>query len=547
MDEGLTTIARAGASGSLRADFQAVGEACTTSGGTKYAPAPVMAWLAKVVVGLGGKAHKDMPLFELCHLVRAINGLDDGSSAAERRMQFFFGPEPGMPAAYRDKVVELSAMSNGDHEGIQVSEIGLDIDYPDGKFSVRFARMPFLSALFEFLSGMDEFSFYDEFNRQLDELAEFQGTKDTITFRQVQDTSNKISSALFQYRRKNLPRAQHDEKFGQVFTFLRNRGSEEQFEVDDTTILQFWQTHSVSDDFRLYRTVFDVFVTFMKSLEIARAAEDIEHAAVIGTDRENFEIELTDDEAQDYSIYGDWESPLNLLDEEPASRIKFLKNKNERKPLEQLMMYGPYARRLPLAFLRLESFGPVQAGITSDLQFKRGSKSVQNRLECLDAEPYAQKIEKFQELLAHAGQLQKATFYALQQGQVTPANDQSAESDSNIIDLFNDPNQSAFDVARSSDLAAELSTEASVEITVDAERAFRSMMRKGFDEEFLSDDENLQGFRIAAGALIEVSAQMEMFLGSVPRMNDGDTGIDGLFSDDRVIFSEQFHAIYGDS
>lgn len=196
MDEALATLTRSGASGSLKADFRAVGDASTSSGRPKYAPAPVMVWLAKVIVGLGGGAHKDTPLFELCHLVRAINGLDDGTSADERRMLIFFGTEPASPGAYREKISQLAVLSGPEEGRILVTGEGLEIDYPDGAFSVRFGRLPFLSALYEFLAGMAEFSFYEEFNRLLDSLAVPDPAAGAVTFRQVQEASNKLSSIL---------------------------------------------------------------------------------------------------------------------------------------------------------------------------------------------------------------------------------------------------------------------------------------------------------------------------------------------------------------
>ena len=77
------------------------------------------------------------------------------------------------------------------------------------------------------------------------------------------------------------------------------------------------------------------------------------------------------------------------------------------------MAYGPHAVSLPLAFLRLESFGPVQSAITTDLQVKRGAQSVRRRIACEDSESYVAKQAGFQTALAHVRNLQKAILYAL--------------------------------------------------------------------------------------------------------------------------------------
>lgn len=311
-------------------------------------------------------------------------------------------------------------------------------------------------------------------------------------------------------------------------------------QVDDQAILDFWRLFSEGDEFRGYRTVFDVFVTFIKSLEESQQGENIERAAVIGTDHDNFEVEPDDDAAGDDSLYGDWQSPLNVLDEEPAARIKFFKKENERKPIEKLMFYGPYASRLPLAFLRLEAFGPVQAGITNDLQIKRGAKEVKARLDCADAEPYVQKHDRLQEILALAKQLQKATLHALQSGRM------GAGPEDNVVSLFGDQGHSHFDAARRSDEAGDLDDQHLLEAAKIAEQAFMSLTRKGFDESFLANDENIEGFRIGAGALIAVGSQLETFIAAIRRLDAGDSGLENMFSEDRKAFSAQFHTIYGD-
>ena len=73
LNEALKMITGAGASGTLTADFLSVAESCASDGSPKYAKRPVMEWLAQVIVGSGGGANKDTPLFELCHLVHAVN------------------------------------------------------------------------------------------------------------------------------------------------------------------------------------------------------------------------------------------------------------------------------------------------------------------------------------------------------------------------------------------------------------------------------------------------------------------------------------------
>ncbi|MBT7977492.1 MAG: hypothetical protein HN557_12585, partial [Rhodospirillaceae bacterium] len=71
-------IQGAGASAQLLADFRALAEATTMDGAPRHAPRPVLNWLARVIVGREGGPNRDTPLYELCHLVNAIEAGGDG-------------------------------------------------------------------------------------------------------------------------------------------------------------------------------------------------------------------------------------------------------------------------------------------------------------------------------------------------------------------------------------------------------------------------------------------------------------------------------------
>ena len=79
----------------------------------------------------------------------------------------------------------------------------------------------------------------------------------------------------------------------------------------------------------------------------------------------------------------------------------------------------------------------------------------------------------------------------------------------------------------------------------DAKRAFQSFTRAGFTEEELEDEGHLEAFRIGAGALIEVGAQLQNFLSSISRVVRHDSLLEEKFKKDQEIFSNQFHTIYG--
>ena len=565
LNEALKMITGAGASGTLTADFLSVTEICAPDGSPKYAERPVMEWLAKVIEGLGGGANKDTPLFELCHLVHAVNCFIDKADTADERLTFFLGVEKASPSLYRDWFLSENALSGTEGKHITANEKGLNLEYPDGTFSIRYGRIPFLAALHEFLCSMDQFSFYEQFNELFDTLSAANNQKCDVTFRKIQDASNSLSSSLRRYRRSNMPQAQHDEKFDKLFNFLKERNIKAAAEVaakqgkeqnkmeaerqspqrldvntvDDATILDFWLTHSYLEEFRVYRAVFDNFVTLIKSLQTAEVGRNIDHASVIGTDREKHEV-APDDEAAPFADYGEWQSPLEVFDKEPAVRVKFFKQKSERQPIELLMKYGPYAMRLPLAFLRLETFGQIQAGISNDLRLKRSQGDLRDRMTCRDAETYLEIQAQLKKIKEHVRQLQLAALYDLRKNK-----HQRIQQDGNVVSLFDDPLQSEFDAARGRNFSNEIDEEDLEETFGDAKRAFQSFTRAGFTEEQLEDEGHLEAFRIGAGALIEVGAQLLNFLSSISRVVRHDSLLEEKFKKDQEIFSNQFHTIYG--
>jgi hypothetical protein len=143
-----------------------------------------------------------------------------------------------------------------------------------------------------------------------------------------------------------------------------------------------------------------------------------------------------------------------VFDEDDLQDIRFFKKTSERSPIEALMTYGPDALRLPIAFLRYEIFGQVQAGITNDLQVGRGRDSVERRISCEEVAPYTDRIMECERILDHISALQASSLHVLSQ------------SASNV-------------------------TAFPSEATQIAKSAFTQMKRKGFDETALDDEDNL--------------------------------------------------------
>lgn len=522
------TLLRAGAQASLVEDFRALAEATAPDGEPRYRERPLLEDLARFVARAAGGPNRDAAFYELCHLVNAV---DAAGNSRGRRNAFFLEPEAATPARFRARLDRALARGGWRRPGFERTSEGIVMRYPDGEFTVRFGRIPFLAALYEFMAGMEDFAFYADLEAILDEM-----TQTPADVKRVQAASNRIASHFRQYRRRHVTQAQHDGKFDVLFGFLAERSPEGALVVDDAGVLDFWTQKSTAGDFRAYRTVFDAFATFLRVLEEASRGEAMAHAAPIGIDREQGEVEPDDSNGLGAGL-DEWVSPLRVLDEEPAASIKFLKKEGERKPMEALMHYGPAAIRLPLAFLRLESFGPVQSAITTDLQIGRTRDG--DRAACAEADSYDQIVTRLENILALVKRLQKAAFYALHrdcQGQLTRA--------ANVLSFSSG---TVFDQARARiEQARDLPDEAAfAQLAAEAAKAFRSMARKGFDEAGLGDAQRQRGFEIGAGALIAAAAQLEAYLVAAKRTGGRALTLEQWFEADRLTFSARFRVLYG--
>ena len=519
-------IQGAGAAGQLLADFRALAEATTMEGAPRHAPRPVLNWLARVIVGREGGPNRDMPLYELCHLVNAIEASSD---APDRLAVFFLAGDRVSPQTCVGQIDQALDAGGWQRQGFIRTDDGIAIQYSDGDFTINFGRMPFLIALYEFLCGMEDFAFYGElaglFEAMVPEAEAAKG---------IQQAANGIARRLRRYRSAYLSFAPQNERFEAIYGFLRQRTSAplqtNSLNIGDDDILDFWRHHSKGDDFRLYRTAFNGFVSFIQALDVAATGRAAEGAARIGTDWEGGEVDPTDnpsDSAPEFGAYGDWRTPFAVLDEPPAAEIKFFKKKGERAPIELLMEYGPHAVALPRAFLRLDSFGPTQSAITTDLQVKRGAQSVRLRISCEDCESYPTKQTGFEAALAHVRNLQKATLHALN----------NSNENSNVVALYPEN--------------VDIDDTAMAQIADDATRAFRALTRKGFNDAASKDGApydgaNADGFRIGAGAVLAIAAQLEGFLAALSQLDGNAPDLAGQYAEDQAIFRAQFATIYSD-
>lgn len=521
------TLLRAGAGSSLVGDFRALAEATAPSGEPRYRERPVLEDLARFIARGAGGPNRDAAFYELCHLVNAI---DAAGTGRDRRNAFFLEPEAATSARFQARLDRALARGGWRRAGFEHTREGIAIKYPGGAFAIRFGRMPFLAALYEFLAGMEDFSFYTEMDAIFAEMVQR-----PADVKDVQAASNRIASQFRMYRRRHITHAQYDGKFDALFSFVAERSPEGILEIDDDTVFDFWVQKSAAGDFRAYRTVFDAFATFLQALDDSARSEAMARALPIGVDRAHGEVE-PDDSALTCDGPSDWASPLAVLDDEPAASIKFLKKEGERKPIEALMHFGPAAIRLPLAFLRLEAFGPVQSAITTDLQIGRHER-IEGRTSCSDAASYGEIATRFENILLLLRRLQKAAFYALH----TPVQETHAQVGNAVAISAS----TLFDQARAiTEQGRDLPGAEALEIlAAEAAKTFRAIARKGFEEVGLGDELRRRGFEIGAGALVAAAAHLESYLATTRRI--GVRALDERFDADRRSFSARFQILYG--
>ncbi len=498
---------RAGCDGQVLSDFRLLRESGRyASGGDLGAERSALGRLAGFLAGTSGQ-RRDWPLFELCYLVAALAAV--GIASEGERVALFLGLERVTPRRIRAEIEMLA----GD-----VDDDGLSHGDGDNRFTVRYGRMPFLFALFEFLACMDGGVFYHQLNDTLDEMVQAGSER-----KAVQAAANAIARRVRDYRRAHLDWAANDETYTALSQFLTANGDEGRWRIDDAAVLAFWQEQSRQGRFREYRTAFDAVARLMDSLDRAARTREAETGATLGADWEAGEVDPAED-ADDLSGAGFWRDPLAVFDDDALKGINFFKGASERKPLENLMRHGPSALRLAHAFLRLEAFAPEQTALGNDLRVGRGTESVKRHIALDGAVPYPEKTVEFEGLEGHVANLLKASLHVLVQGGYDPG--------------------ALFEAARGDD-EFEASPEAIAAVLEEARRAHDAIKRRGFAGADPDDEERRDAFALAADALVRIAGQLRAFLDRA-RGLDGQAGLGSLFEADKAVFRDQFQTLYGD-
>jgi hypothetical protein len=491
------------------------------------------------------------PIHELCHLIHIASQVERSTGFEN----FFWGPGPSTAQAFRRKIND--GLSKDLFSAIEHLPSTVQVNYLDGEFAIAHTRMPFLSALLEFLVSTIGYSVVLEVIEDI--------LTSSATRAQVGETANLLSRRLYAYLNSHLPAATAQRKYRAVTEYMaaRHNGAAYAEDIDDDMVLSFWAEISTDEtgDFRTYRKVVKLFINVRDALTAAHQQGALHRSFSIGADRENGEIDPGCIDAVLEEIH-ERRAPLDLLNAVPANEIKFL-NKTERRTLELLIESGNTAQILPLSILRAEVFGDIQARLTQAL--RRGTapataiEANANQAANTGYETSAGNFEKT------AGNLERALLASF--CHLAMVNDDAAisillemrpdidlsplaaiisETDTtqdNVVHLHRIKEQpSAFATI----LNDHATCPALAEFVADSQKAATQISRKGFakPETGSSPQENM-AFASAIDPLLEIRKSLSRFTALLPRIADSRGGWEALDITDREIFFNQFRQLYG--
>ncbi len=539
----------AGGSAELTAAFQTVADT-EAVGQLKFSPRICRKLTHSVVCRAYGPA-----MLEVCHLIT----LAEACGRRPRRYEdFFWNSGPASAAGFRAYVDrELFGQAEAAPQ-VTTDHAKADISYADGRFAIAYSRMPFLSAMVEFLVTVLGYG-------ALDDLWQAMLSRGP-TAASVSDAANELSRLLYGYLKEHLPTAQNHRKFACLLAFLRDVGDGDfgPATIEDPVVLEFWLTYSGKDgaespDFRTFAAVFRAFVRMRQVLDQVRDFRALGDARPIGPDREAGEV----DPDSVLSLVGHVEengNPLAALRDPPAAAIKFL-NKTEAAELELIVDCGETGLALPLSLLRCEVFGAAQARITQARRRKETPAVLRAVIADCVQDDYLARQDRLDQLAAHTERVLLASLEVLAASRrpeavalvasLRPDIDlkplakflvAGEEDHGKVVQLDSPAVRERLMAAMScpETVGPELSS-----LMVEAGKALKGLSRQGFDGAETTRQDAGEGFASGATPLLEVKRQLVAFrrkLGAI-RLPRG--GWEEQFEADRETFRDQFRVLYG--
>jgi hypothetical protein len=527
-------------------------------------------------------------IFELCHLVRVAHHCEE-----QNYISFFYSLEVARASAF-EAVARSSSKSTLIHPGTST----IDIIYPDGNFSINYTRMPYLSAVMEFLIS---FLGYPGVDEVLQGLILGQATNSA-----TQVAANDMSRLLYDKLKGHLPTQQYQRNLRVALDYLEdnsggvaNKNNYKDTQVNpfsetlecitDASILNFWIERSADEgdgDFKTFTRVFRLFFNLTRICYDAEKKNKVEAT----TDNEMvFEDPaktlFKETKMEDYQetfhkknrnsfefaeLHAHVESDDNPddlyfeLDEQPKAAVKFLNDK-ERGRLKTIIDSAALAMKFPLSILRSEVFGKEQARLIHTQRYKLKPVEMKKEIEKGPSTNYLGVIEEFKQLSFHIRSVSLASLYVLAYARKRYAIHLIRElaPEVNLIDLL----KGYFDVDEDGNMFLEkagddaeddaLNTVSEIlahperitnpqlaQLMKESEKAFKNISRRGFmaddKDNKIIQDQHEEGIP----AINRTRIILENFLDSLSEMYRFEQNHEIQFDQDRMNFMAQFNVLY---
>tara|TARA_S200000501_G_C20801856_1_gene734427 strand:- start:145 stop:1473 length:1329 start_codon:yes stop_codon:yes gene_type:complete len=431
---------------------------------------------------------------------------------------------------------------------IQIKASQITLKYADKPFDISYGRMPFLSALMEFLMTTLGYSELDDTLAPL--IAAFP------TANKVSETSNALSRNLYGYLGDHLPTVQDQRRHRSFLNFIAERSCGESADrvIDDASIFDYWferpsgPDNDTETDSRTYRSVFRTAIRLLRILRLAEDKQGIAVALPIGTDREAGEVNPSELEAAitEIEIIA---SPITTFEETNSNGVKIF-NKRELETLRLCLLGEETARTLTRSILRNATFGDAQARLSQALRQGLSPDEISSKIADEPTAGYLAYINNFASLAKHVERMLLISFHVLYRAGhheainaalvLRPQIDLSSlgqnlnGADSKVV---------SFEAASAvRDFFKENDTGPINELAADAAKAGKSITRQGFSEGNFLDPKIIEIFASSVSELALIHQELNIFLEKYA------LGIDwkALEESDTPLFRKQFARLYGD-
>jgi hypothetical protein len=311
--------------------------------------------------------------------------------------------------------------------GVQLREAALaPQSAPQDAFEIDFVQMPRLAALLDIMHNALGFTVVADL---LAPLLPTTGPPKSS----ADEVARALQAALNAWLSERLESNNHILQGQQIRSFIAGRGPLAPETVDDETILLFWikaaeagETERI-EGFRLYRTAAAAMLRYRQALRDAMAERHLEEALGRG-------LEPTDDNLIDEKVDSrdePWRSPLRMLYNPPANRLKWLTAREQHVLLNFLggpaddandtdnespnLAEGPdddtwhgglagderFSLSHWLTLVRADVFGTVQASIVGRLRKRAAAEAaIAQSVAALDAAAYTAAAKVYADLRA---------------------------------------------------------------------------------------------------------------------------------------------------